>query len=155
MVEYLQLSTWIIKLGLALTLGLFLGWEREHQKKPAGLRDMALITVGSTIFAILALKLTEISAIYSGIVRYDLGRIFAYVIASIGFLGSGAILQHKNKPEGITTAGALWCAVGIGLLVGIGEYVLGSICALFIYFILKLKHIHISVKKKIKRRRKI
>ena len=154
MVEYQQFVIWISKLGLSLGLGLFLGWEREHQKKPAGLRDIALITVGSTIFAILALELVELTKIYEGVIRYDLGRIFAYVIASIGFLGSGVILQNKNQLAGITTAGALWAVVGIGLLVGIGQYSLGIICAIFIYFILKLKHINTSVRRKIRKRRK-
>ena len=132
----------ITKLGLSLGLGCLIGWERETQDKPAGLRDVALITVGSTLFTMIALELQHISATLGA--GYDMGRIIAYVIVSMGFLGSGVIVQNKHELEGITTAAILWTMVAVGILCGLAIYPLAILAGIFIYFIVKLKHIKIK-----------
>ncbi len=121
------------KIGLALLLSILVGFEREQSRKPAGLRDIALVTIGATFFAILALELVTIA----GNVRYDMGRIIAYTVVGIGFLGSGVIMQNKDKLEGITTASTLWSMVATGLFCGLGLYELGLISGLCVYIILK------------------
>lgn len=138
---------YIVKIGLALILGLIIGYERENQDKPAGLRDVSLVTVGACIFGIIALELPKIMPSITN-VRYDIGRIFAYTIVSIGFLGSGVIMQTKHKLEGITTAGVLWSMVAVGLLCGINLSILAMISTGFIYFILKIKYIRIKLERK-------
>ena len=42
------------KLVLSMFLGLFVGYEREAWKKPAGIRDVGIVTLGATIFTIIA-----------------------------------------------------------------------------------------------------
>lgn len=143
MIELSSLLIYLGRLILATGLGLFIGYERENQNKPAGLRDISLVTIGAALFAIIALELVNIVPERPDI-RYDIGRIIAYSIVSIGFLGSGVIVQIKNKLEGITTAGVLWSMVATGLLCGIGQYILAVIASIFIYFILKLKYIRIK-----------
>jgi len=141
---------YIIKIGLALILGLIIGYERENQNKTAGLRDVSLVTVGACLFAIIALELPQLIP-QNALIRYDIGRIFAYAIVSIGFLGSGVIMQTKHKLEGITTAGVLWSMVAVGLLCGINLSILAMISTGFIYFILKIKYIRVKF---LKRRKK-
>ena len=141
---------YLSKIGLALLLSILVGFEREQSKKPAGLRDIALVTLGATFFAILALELVTIA----GNVRYDMGRIIAYSVVGIGFLGSGVIMQNKDKLEGITTASTLWAMVGTGLFCGLGLYELALISGLCVYLILKSKHIRITIAKVRKKRRK-
>ena len=138
------------KIGLALLMSILVGFEREQSKKPAGIRDIALVTLGATFFAILALELVTIA----GNVKYDLGRIIAYTVVGIGFLGSGVIMQNKDKLEGITTASTLWAMVATGLFCGLGLYELAMISGLCIYVILKSKHIRITIAKTRKKRRK-
>jgi len=146
---------YLIKIGLALLLGIFVGYEREIQKKSAGFRDVTLVTLGATLFTIISLELALIAQkISGGDIRYDIGRIIAYTIASMGFLGSGAIIQNKNKLEGITTAGVLWSMVACGLAIGLGNYQLAIITALAIYLVLKLKYIKIKFHSMRKRRKK-
>lgn len=144
-----EIISYIFKILMSIGLGLFVGLERDSQKKSAGLRDVAIVTFGATIYAILALELVKL-----GCSRYDIGRIFAYAIVSIGFLGSGVIIHQKNKLEGITTASILWSMVGTGLLIGLGNYSLACMTALSLYFLLKLKYIRIKLRKGVRNVRK-
>jgi len=128
----------IYKILLSILLSTLVGLDREKEDKPAGLRTVALVCLGATLFSILALELIGIA----GIVRYDVGRIFAYTIAGIGFLGSGVIIHNKGDVEGITTAALLWVMVAVGLFCGIGKFILAIISTLFIYIILKSKRLN-------------
>ena len=132
---------YILRLIVVLLLSSLVGLERERQDKPAGLRDVMLVGLGTTAFVIVSLQLAEVASQYASTVKYDIGRISAYVIASIGFLGSGAIIQHKGNTEGITTAAVLWTIVGVGLLCGLGDFILATVLAGMIYGILKLKYL--------------
>lgn len=141
---------YIYSMGLSLLLSMLIGWEREVQDKPAGFRDVMLVCLGATLFTIISLILREVPNTTANL-RYDFGRIIAYTIAGIGFLGSGIILKGKGKiVEGVTTAGVLWSVVGTGILCGLQEYILASISAIFIYFVLKLKYVKIIIEKKTK-----
>ena len=149
-----EFLTQLLKIGLAISAGALVGFERESQDKPAGLRDVILVTLGATIFSILALDLVRIASQFQLPIRYDIGRIIAYTIASMGFLGSGIIIQNKNKIEGLTTAGILWVMVGTGLVIGIGNYPLALALTLCVYGILKLKHVRIVFEKRRKREKR-
>ncbi len=158
MLEMLNFDiTHLIKIGLTLLLSSLIGLEREQNKKTVGIRDVTLVTLGATTFAILALELIKIASMYQLPIRYDIGRIIAYTIVGIGFLGSGVIIQNKNKVEGMTTASTLWAMVSVGLLVGIGQYTLAIVVSGAIFFILKLKYIRVKFsnggKKKCKRKK--
>ena len=54
----------------------------------------------------------------NSVVRLDPGRIASYAIASMGFLGAGAIITGKGSVRGLTTAAGLWLVTGIGLAIG-------------------------------------
>ena len=54
------------------------------------------------------------------VVRLDPARIASYAIASMGFLGAGAIITGKGTVRGLTTAAGLWLVTGIGLAIGAG-----------------------------------
>ncbi|MCX7846227.1 MAG: MgtC/SapB family protein [Dictyoglomaceae bacterium] len=106
----------ILRLLLSILLGGLIGWEREKEEKPAGLRTHILVSLGSTLIMI-------VSA-YGFIGRYpaDPGRIAAQVITGIGFIGAGTILRTGVTIKGLTTAASIWTVSGIGLAVGIGLY---------------------------------
>jgi len=137
----------LTKIGIAVILGIFLGWEREQSNKDAGLRTTTLVMLGATLFTIISVILREVGG------NYDIGRIMAYTIAGIGFLGTGIISKEKNG-TGVTTASLLWAVVGIGILCGLGEFSLAIISALVIYFILKLKYFRIKISTIKKKRNK-
>jgi putative Mg2+ transporter-C (MgtC) family protein len=71
----------------------------------------------------LSLEMEEIHrhlAVDQSVVRLDPARIASYAIASMGFLGAGAIITGKGSVRGLTTAAGLWLATGLGLAIGAG-----------------------------------
>ncbi len=109
-----------IKIGFAVLCGMIIGFERELKTKPAGLKTIVLITVGSTLYVIIGSLIPMITEGPFDIIRTDPGRIAAQVVTGVGFLGAGAIIQSSNKVAGLTTAAVIWVAAAIGLFIGFG-----------------------------------
>jgi putative Mg2+ transporter-C (MgtC) family protein len=63
------------------------------------------------------------------VVRLDPGRIASYAIASMGFLGAGAIIKGRGSVRGLTTAAGLWAVTGIGLSIGAGYIITAIVTA--------------------------
>lgn len=84
----------------AILCGTLIGAEREKNSKPAGLRTMILIALGSTLF-------TMVSYLLAGD-DDDRGRVAAQIVSGIGFLGTGAILHDTVRIRGLTTAATIW-----------------------------------------------
>jgi len=139
----------LIKIAISILLGGLIGLEREQEDKSAGLRTCILVTLSMTTFMIFNLLLSTRFNFSS-----DFSRIPAYCIASVGFIGSGVIVLNKQKLEGITTASIMLCLVGLGLLIGIGEYILPSIIGVLVFGILKLKYLEFKFIFKNKKPRK-
>lgn len=120
-----MLPTMLLKLGAAVVCGVLLGIEREVKDKPAGLRTMVLITVGSALYMMVSELLPLVAEGSDLVLRVDPGRVAAQVVTGIGFLGAGAIIQARGSVHGLTTAAVIWVAAGIGLCIGAGFPLLG------------------------------
>jgi putative Mg2+ transporter-C (MgtC) family protein len=114
--------TELLKLILAAVLGGAIGFERESHGQAAGIRTNLLVSVGACLMMLLSLHVEEIFRYLNAnsTVRIDPARIASYAIASMGFLGAGAILKGRGTVKGLTTAAGLWLVTGIGLAVGAG-----------------------------------
>jgi len=112
------------KLILAALLGGAIGFERESHGQAAGIRTNILVAVGSCLMMMLSLSMEALfrHLDVDSVVRLDPGRIASYAIASMGFLGAGAILKGKGTVRGLTTAAGLWLVTGIGLAIGAGYF---------------------------------
>ncbi len=111
------------KLFLAAVMGGAIGFERETHGQDAGLRTNILVCVGACLMMQLSLNMEELFRHLpetSTVVRLDPARIAAYAIASMGFLGAGAIITGKGTVRGLTTAAGLWLVTAIGLTIGAG-----------------------------------
>jgi putative Mg2+ transporter-C (MgtC) family protein len=106
---------------LATVLGGAIGFEREINGKPAGLRTNILICVGATLLTDLSVHITTLGA--GAAIRADPGRIAAQVVSGVGFLGAGTIIQSRGSVAGLTTAATLWVVAAIGMAVGAGHHV--------------------------------
>ena len=120
----------ILQLLLAIGLGMLIGFERELKRRPAGLRTHMLVSLGATIFTITSLSFDV-----------EPSRIAAGIVTGIGFLGAGNIIAHKGHISGITSAATLWVVAGIGLSIGVGQYLMAIISALLVFAILQLGRI--------------
>jgi putative Mg2+ transporter-C (MgtC) family protein len=120
----------LFQLLLSIGLGALIGFERELKRRPAGLRTHMLVSLGATIFTIVSLA-------------FDIepSRVAAGIVAGIGFIGAGSIIAQRGHVRGITSAATLWAVAGIGLAVGIGEYLLSIVGAIMIFAILQLRRL--------------
>ncbi len=116
----------IIKIALAIALGLLIGYEREKSHKPAGLRTHILVSVGSTLITIVSLNYFP----------DDPARITSAVITGMGFLGAGTIIAAGKNVIGLTTAASLWVMSIIGISVGVGEFTLATLTSVIVLIIL-------------------
>ena len=109
------------QLFLAAILGSIIGIEREYKKKEAGLQTYSLVTLGSCLFTIIALRLFDFFPDKNGI-RLDPASIIQAIAVGIGFLGAGVILRQQSGVVGLTTAAGLWVAAAIGIAFGASFY---------------------------------
>ena len=71
----------------AVLCGAWVGSERERREKPAGLRTMALVALGSCAFTMVGYAFTSNTG--------DAGRVAAQIVTGIGFLGAGVLIRGK------------------------------------------------------------
>lgn len=115
----------LTRLAIAAILGSLVGFERERLDQPAGLRDHALVCVGSAL-AVLVSSYAFIDAVHRQGAVLDPSRVAAQVVSGIGFLGAGTIILRRNVVHGLTTAASIWVVAVIGLAVGGGMYLAGA-----------------------------
>ena len=127
----------IIRIFLAVGLGALIGYERELTHKPAGLRTHIFVCMGACLFTISSFYLLPEGSIGS----FDTTRIAAGIVAGISFIGAGSIIATKGDVKGITTAASLWVMAAVGLMVGLGNYLLPVIATIIIFLVLRLGRI--------------
>src|SRR5580693_4842169 len=99
-----------VRLIVALLFGALIGAERQWRQRMVGLRTNALVAAGAAMFVMMG-----------GLIAGDgsQGRVAAYVVSGIGFLGGGVILKDGMSIRGLNTAATLWCTAAIGTLAGL------------------------------------
>ncbi len=129
----------VIRLAIASVLGMIVGFERERQNQPAGLRTHTILAIGSclamTISINLAMQFTPL------VPNGDPARLAAQVVSGIGFLGAGAILRYGTSVKGLTTATSLWTTAMVGLAIGAGHFFSGIATTVMLLVILVLLNV--------------
>ncbi|HVM08715.1 MAG TPA: MgtC/SapB family protein [Acidimicrobiales bacterium] len=112
------------RIGLALLLGGVVGFEREINDQPAGLRTHIAVSLGACLFAIVsAYGFDEFNGPRAdSVYQVDVTRVASQIVSGMGFLGGGAILKYGANVRGLTTAASLWVTAAIGLAVAVGSY---------------------------------
>ena len=116
-----------IRLLISIFAGGFVGLERQHSNKSAGLRTNTLVAMGACIFVLINVTLTGVGG--------DPTRIIGQIVTGIGFLGAGVILHHGGNIHGLTTAATIWCSAAVGSLAGLGLYWETLICTLAVVIV--------------------
>lgn len=117
----MSLESIVTKIFLAFVLGGIIGIDREYFNKAAGLRTLILICLGSCLFTIFSILITDGTP----------DRIASNIVTGIGFLGAGVIFKEDNRVKGLTTAASVWVTAAIGMGIGGGYYWAGVIGAGF------------------------
>lgn len=118
-----------LQLIIALVIGGIIGIEREVSSKAAGFRTMILISVGSTLFTIMSVKLGA---------HGSEDRIAANILTGIGFIGAGVVFKEGFNVVGLTTAATIWITAALGMAVGSKDYALaveGALLTIIVLFL--------------------
>lgn len=133
---------------LAVIMGAAIGYERRSADRPAGIRTMGLVSLGSCFFTI-----SSQLAFKSSTMGWDASRVTAAIPSGCGFLGAGLIwkgLVGKGKEErhevhGLTTAAGVWLSAAIGTGCGGKLYFVSIYSCILVTMILKYgPEIHIQ-----------
>lgn len=110
----MELSIILLRLTLTFALSLIFGYERQRSHKPIGFGTFIFVSVGSCGLAITATLLNENPL-----------PLLGSVVTGIGFLGAGALIKTNEKTFGFTTAASVWLFAIFGIIIGVGQYVIG------------------------------
>lgn len=109
----------------AIAAGAIIGAEREYRSSPAGFRTHILVSLSCALLMLAAVhQVRWLSDTPSDIIRIDPVRMAHGVLTGIGFLCGGVIFREGFGVHGLTTAASLWMTSVLGILCGIGFYVL-------------------------------
>ncbi len=126
-----------LRLGIAFVLGAVIGFEREYDNQPAGLRTNIILVMGSALAMIISVTLASKYQPVPG-APGDPARLAAQVISGVGFLGAGAILHAGVTIRGLTTAATIWTMAIVGLAVGAGYIAEASVVTVVLFIALSL-----------------
>lgn len=123
-----------LRLTAALVAGGAIGFERERDSQPAGLRTHMILALGAALVMILSINIA---------IRFqgqdaEPTRLAAQVVSGIGFLGAGAILRFGFNVKGLTTASTLWTTAMVGMAVGYGYYLVSLFAVVIMLVVLTL-----------------
>ena len=124
----------LLRVFVAMILGMLIGNERKNRMKSAGLRTHALVAFGSALMMVVS------KYGFFDTVQGDGARLAAQVVSGVGFLGAGMIFVRHNLVSGLTTAAGVWTTAGIGLTIGAGMYFVGVFSALMMVIMQSLSH---------------
>jgi putative Mg2+ transporter-C (MgtC) family protein len=122
----------IIPLSMTFLFAGLIGLERQNVGKAAGISSHILVAMGAAGIAIMQ-RLMFQAQLGMEDVEAEGQRVIAQVITGIGFVGAGVIIKDQsNVVKGITTAATIWSTAMVGLIIGSGYLVLGTILGLFL-----------------------
>lgn len=135
----------LLPLVITFLVAAFVGLERQNVGKAAGLSSHILVAMGSAGIAIMQRLMFEhqIFLQSTGIAIDPEGqRVIAQVITGIGFVGAGVIIKDQSQVvKGITTAATIWFTAMIGLILGSGYIIVGSLLGLFVILFILIRDI--------------
>ncbi|MEK7088864.1 MAG: MgtC/SapB family protein [Patescibacteria group bacterium] len=130
---FIENSETILRLTVAVLLGMFIGAERLLVHKEAGMKTHALVAMGAAVFVLFSEAMAEK---YINVPGFNPAMIASQIIVGIGFLGAGSIILKGPRLLGLTTAGGLWVTAGIGMACGFGIFNLAIISTVLVLLIL-------------------
>jgi putative Mg2+ transporter-C (MgtC) family protein len=126
----------VLRLIMATMMGGAVGLDRELRGKPAGLRTHALVSLGSALVTVAAIRFVSPEHVDHGAIT----RAIQGIIAGVGFLGGGVILKAEGRDDvrGLTTAASIWLVASLGISCGGGYWVasiVGAALALLVLIV--------------------
>lgn len=114
----LSYGTVLLRLAAAVAVGALIGLDRELRHKPAGLRTLALVALGSAVFVLETIDSTR------GAYTDATARVIQGIVTGVGFLGAGSIMRGAGEEpvRGLTTAASIWLSAATGIACGLANW---------------------------------
>ncbi len=116
----ISLQITLLRFFITFILSFLFGIWRQKSHKPVGFGTFVFVSVGSCALAITALNLAAVGA-------DNPLPLLSAIVTGIGFLGAGALIKTTDKIFGFTSAATIWLFAIFGLIIGVGEYLIGII----------------------------
>lgn len=106
----------LLRIGVSILFGAIIGCERASKRHAAGLRTFLVVSLASTLAAILDLSVTA---------TLGVPLVSAAAVVGIAIISSNTILySSRSQIKGLTTSVGLWACGIAGLTAGAGLYTL-------------------------------
>lgn len=124
----------VLKLILAALCGGLIGIIKGNYKDSINLSVLILTCFTASLLIILFSKLN--TSMNAGFNTFDLG--LATVIIGFAIICSALIIIQKAILQSIINALTIWAVAGIGILIGLGNFVIGIIGGMLLSILLNL-----------------
>ncbi len=102
-----------IKIIVAAVCGSIIGFERQINGKPVGIRTSILVCLATMTFIDLSLLMGPDSGP---------ARVLGQIVTGVGFLGAGVIMSKEGLIMGVTSASVVWILAAVGSAIGLRQY---------------------------------
>jgi uncharacterized membrane protein YhiD involved in acid resistance len=130
------------RMMVSVFLGGAIGYERSSADRPAGIRTMGLVSLGSCVFTI-----SSMLAFVSSPMKWDSSLVTTSLPSGIGFLGGALIWKgtfldeydgrERHQVHGLTTAASLWLSAAVGVGAGSALYVVTTYSTILVLIVLR------------------
>lgn len=135
MTDLNQIVDLTLRLSAAAAIGGAIGLNRDMHGKPAGLRMLGLVALGAALATVAVLGFGTDGAFPPDAVS----RVIQGVLAGVGFLGAGVIMRDESgNVHRLNTAASVWVTATIGVVCGLGEWIIASIGAILVLLLLSI-----------------
>ena len=120
----------LFRFVISILFASLLGWERSNKRHSAGLRTFILITLLGTVCAVL-----DIALVKNGDTSLYLFSGLA-ILGGVVISGNSILFSAKKQIKGLTTSVALWLCLLLGIVIGLGYYLVAIVLAALMLVIL-------------------
>jgi len=122
----MEFSVIILRFILTFLLASLFGLERQRSHKPTGFGTFIFVALGACGLSIVAVIAEPQNPV----------PLLSAIVTGIGFLGAGALIKTSDKVFGFTTAVSIWIFAIFGLVIGIGQYLVGLLMYAFVWVVI-------------------
>jgi putative Mg2+ transporter-C (MgtC) family protein len=112
----------LFRIFLSAILGFFIGLDRTHKNKPAGVKTYTFVTTACSLITIVSIQSVGVYSHLHENTMMDPMRLTAQIVTGLGFIGAGLILKNGVRVVGLTSAAMIFFAGGVGIGIGAGFY---------------------------------
>lgn len=116
----------LLRFVIVFVLAFVFGLERQKAHKPIGFGTYIFVAIGSCALSIVAHIISPENPL----------PLLGAIVTGIGFLGAGALIKTSDKIFGFSSAATIWLFAILGLIIGLGEYLVGGVVYIMIWVVI-------------------